>query len=92
MHASEGASLSRWVPWEMGLADGVHHRVAILPVVASDRRTTVYQGAEYLGLYPYVDLERDLEDVLQLWINRNATTYVSFTAWLKGKEPFKRSA
>jgi hypothetical protein len=59
VHASEGASLSRWVPWELGIADGIHHRVAVLPVLAGDRRTVVYKGVEYLALYPYVDFERE---------------------------------
>jgi hypothetical protein len=92
VHASEGVAISRWVPWELGVADGFHHRVAILPVLATNRRTVIYKGAEYLGLYPYVDFAPDTRTYdLQPWVRRNAKTYVSFDGWLKGKNPFRRS-
>lgn len=48
VHASEGATVSRWIPWELGLADGRQMRVAIIPVVIDDRITDSYRGVEYL--------------------------------------------
>lgn len=50
---SEHSSDSKWMPWELGYFDGFNSKVAILPVV-TESDTNNYQGAEYLGLYPYV--------------------------------------
>ena len=93
VHASEGARLSRWVPWELGYADGLHRPVGILPVLAESRRTLSYKGDEYLGLYPYVDFEDDAKTGRrEPWVNRAPKTYVSFKGWLKGRQPYRRSA
>jgi hypothetical protein len=88
VHASEGANVSRWIPWELGLADGLQLRVAIIPVVTDDRVTDSYRGVEYLGLYPYVDFARSVTNPIVIpWVNRNAVTYVAFKGWLQGREP-----
>ena len=49
--ATNNAVASRWVPWELGVADDAkgRDRIAILPV--SDTGQT-WQGNEYLGIYP----------------------------------------
>ena len=45
---------SVWMPWELGYADGLHGRVAVLPVVtASDDE---YDGREFVGLYRKIEL------------------------------------
>ena len=52
--ATENASGSKWMPWELGFFDG--HKpgnVAILPVLDSENQK--FEGQEYLGLYPIVD-------------------------------------
>ncbi|MNH75812.1 hypothetical protein D3C76_893680 [compost metagenome] len=52
--ATENASNSKWMPWELGYFDG--HKpgqVAILPVLDSENQR--FEGQEYLGLYPTVD-------------------------------------
>lgn len=52
--ATESASGSKWMPWELGYFDG--HKpgnVAILPVLDSENQK--FEGQEYLGLYPIVD-------------------------------------
>lgn len=52
--ATENASSSKWMPWELGYFDG--HKpgqVAILPVLDSENQR--FEGQEYLGLYPTVD-------------------------------------
>jgi hypothetical protein len=87
VHASEGAAVSRWVPWELGFADGVGLPVGILPVVAGSRVTVVYKGVEYLGLYPYVDFADDTRGVHRAWTRRSRKRYVRFDSWLKGKQP-----
>jgi hypothetical protein len=91
VHATEGAKLSRWVPWELGFADGLHRPVGILPVLAEHRHVFTYKGTEYLGLYPYVDFESpDKGGDVRPWANVNSKTYISFRGWLKGKAQYRR--
>lgn len=52
--ATDNASNSKWMPWELGYFDG--HKpgeVAILPVL--DKADQKFEGQEYLGLYPTID-------------------------------------
>ena len=49
--ATDNASSSKWMPWELGYFDGLKSgNVAILPLV--DSAYSSFQGQEYLGLYP----------------------------------------
>lgn len=53
--SSRSAPTSKWMPWELGFFDG--HRpdhIGILPLV--ENRYDSFQGQEYLGLYPQVEL------------------------------------
>ena len=45
-------------------------------------------GQEYLGLYPYVSVNKAGAKTI-LFINENPTTYVSFDQWLHGEKPTK---
>ncbi len=59
--ATDNASNSKWMPWELGYFDGLKRdKVRILPVV--ERANERFEGQEYLGLYPAVSKE-DLEDL-----------------------------
>jgi hypothetical protein len=50
---------SRWTPWEIGYFDALRGKVAVFPLL--DRPNDTYKGAEYLGLYPAVKLESDVD-------------------------------
>ncbi|WP_310347118.1 toll-Interleukin receptor, partial [Pelomonas aquatica] len=51
--ATDAASSSKWMPWELGFFDGYQPGgVAIFPLL--DKETDVFVGQEYLGLYPTV--------------------------------------
>lgn len=52
--ASDKALTSRWVPWELGIADGVREmsEIAVLPFKDS---YTDWTRSEYLGLYPWIE-------------------------------------
>lgn len=54
---SSNAKESKWVPWELGYADGVKKvgRVAILPILRSSQDS--FNGVEYMELYPKINLE-----------------------------------
>ncbi|HKU25786.1 MAG TPA: hypothetical protein VJQ54_09965 [Candidatus Sulfotelmatobacter sp.] len=52
--ATEAASDSKWMPWELGYFDGFRPQmVAVLPLVDNPQQT--FKGQEYLALYPVVD-------------------------------------
>ena len=72
--ATDHASNSKWMPWELGYFDGLRKsNVAIMPL--TDTPDDTFQGQEYLGLYPevtkseYTDGEKDLfvEESGQRW-------------------------
>jgi hypothetical protein len=85
---SENSANSKWMPWELGYMDGKKSMVAILPLLNSAGGTTHYKEQEYLGLYPYVD-KAPSAGKNYLWINNDASTYVNYSDWLKGKKPYK---
>ncbi len=85
---SENAPSSKWMPWELGLMDGLKGRVAICPLIRGTSSSDVYQGQEYLGIYPYIsENPKKGSDELTLWVNDNEACYVKFKAWLDGKLP-----
>lgn len=49
--STENIISSKWCPWELGLADGLHNgKACILPVM-----NNTFKGQEYLNLYSYVE-------------------------------------
>lgn len=61
---SEKALTSKWIPWELGFADGQRTkdlseepRVALLPVL---RTASDWPGVEYMELYPQIKNEGDV--------------------------------
>jgi hypothetical protein len=51
--ATDNATHSKWMPWELGYFDGFRTGgVAILPLLESESGS--FRGQEYLGLYPVV--------------------------------------
>lgn len=51
--ATDAASESKWMPWELGYFDGFKPKhVAILPL--TDSATDSFRGQEYLALYPVI--------------------------------------
>lgn len=85
--ASENSKDSRWVPWELGCADGFKStkKIAIFPAVES-RYATSWTSQEYLGLYDRIvwggikGYEKDLWMVL----DEDANTAVPLCDWLLG--------
>jgi len=53
--ATENASHSKWMPWELGFFDGLDNgEIGILPVL--EGRDETFDGMEFLGLYSIVEL------------------------------------
>jgi len=80
---SLSASKSVWMPWELGYMDGKTGRVAVAPILEDDED---FEGREYLGIYPYLDITAD-----SLFIQKNKDTWVGLTGWMKGENPSKRT-
>lgn len=84
--ASKNSKDSRWVPWELGIADEAKGltRVAILPAV-DQQSDTGWSNWEYLGLYDRIvwgDLEGQNKRVwMVLDEQKNSATELS--AWLR---------
>jgi hypothetical protein len=84
--ASTNSQESKWVPWELGLADGRKSisQKALFPAVDSVHETS-WTSSEYLGLYDRIvygklgNFEKDVWMVLKA--EKNTATELS--AWLK---------
>jgi len=57
--------------------------VAVAPILEND--DDEFNGREYLGLYPYLDLTND-----SFFIQKDNVTWVNLSAWMKGEKPKKR--
>lgn len=87
---SENAPQSKWMPWELGLMDGLKDRVAICPLIREVYESDVYRGQEYLGIYPYISETKTDKGQNALWVNNDERHYIIFEEWLKGCNPYLR--
>jgi len=76
------SSGSIWMPWELGLFDGMGGKVAIVPIA---RSSADFPGQEYAGLYPWIDTASlDNSTNPTLWVNFSRQHYVKLNEWLAG--------
>lgn len=85
--ASENSKNSKWVPWELGLADGYKSisRIALFPAVERHHETQ-WTSWEYLGLYNRIvwgDLKGYNKKVWMV-LNEDKNTATELSKWLKG--------
>jgi hypothetical protein len=79
---SSNASLSKWIPWELGYIDGNVNKCAIVPVSDDLIASKKFDRAEYLLLYPYIKLAKiDYQE--KLYLVESGNNYVSLENWLK---------
>ena len=81
---SDSAEKSVWMPWELGYMDARTGRVAVAPVL-DDENSEDFEGREYLGIYPYLDLTAD-----SFYIQSDSSTWVSLGGWMQGQDPTRR--
>jgi hypothetical protein len=84
---SKNSKDSRWVPWELGVADGYKGmaEIAIFPS-ADDATDMAWASWEYLGLYRRIvwgELDGYDKSVWMVW-NQNANTATELGKWLRG--------
>lgn len=85
LFATENSKDSRWMPWELGLADGLKgsSSTAILPGV--DKTTEIkWTEQEYLGIYDRIvwgDLQGESSKVWMV-LNQEKNTATKLSEWL----------
>lgn len=90
--ATDNIVNSKWCPWELGLADGLHSgKACILPVMKEGK---TFKGTEYVGIYPYIEYEKiSGKQTYEFWVNdqEDTTKYLSLKNWLNGEELKRRN-
>lgn len=84
--ATSNVSSSKWCPWELGVADGIHdQKVAILPVLEDKHE---FQGQEYLSIYPYIDYQKQKGGGMNFWVRdqRDSQKCIVLSSWLNGSK------
>lgn len=79
---SINASMSKWIPWELGYVDGNTSRCAIIPVAKEGIPPKSFKGKEYLSLYPFIKklpISGTNED--KLWVIASEYDYSQFDLW-----------
>lgn len=79
---SENASISKWIPWELGYVDGNTNKCAIIPVSHEHYAPEVFNGKEYLKLYPFVKKSTLRGTTFEkLWVVEGSKTYSTLKEW-----------
>lgn len=84
--STSNSTSSKWCPWELGVSDGMHGKVCILPVMDSS-----FKGQEYLGLYPYLEYAATQGTrKMEFWVydREDRKKHIILREWLKGRKPF----
>lgn len=89
---SVNASVSKWMPWELGYVDGNTDRCALLPVSKSSYAPNHYVGVEYLSLYPFIKKVETVGRGERLFVIEESLKYVIFDDWFsKGEQPYDQT-
>lgn len=76
---SQSAEGSVWMPWELGYMDARTGKVVVAPILGEDEN---FEGREYLGLYPYLDLTST-----SFYIHKSDSEWVDIKGWMQGQQP-----
>lgn len=86
LFATANSKDSRWVPWELGYADGAKRsaRIAVFPSVEASAADQTWPEREYLGIYEQVVWGRLQTYATPLWMvwNHRANEAVPLNHWL----------
>lgn len=81
--ATEHATHSKWMPWELGYKDGNNGKCAILPVAREVLKEALFPRQEYLSLYPYLSKDDQHSGRRRLRVNHDNGTIQAFDDWLQ---------
>jgi len=80
--ATENALKSKWVPWEIGIADAIKpDKIAVFPVADASGK---FSGNEYLQLYPRLEVGtlQSGGNILAVFQPNQALSGISIRSWL----------
>jgi len=80
---STNATISKWMPWELGYIDGDTNRCAIIPVSRERILPKSFKGTEYLQLYPFIKKLPTRGGVEKLWVIESEYKYSIFEDWFR---------
>lgn len=81
--ATSNSSNSKWMPWELGYFDGIKpERIAILPIL--DSSNSVFNGQEYLGIYPVVNKSSYTSGIPDIFIFDGSTRWSTLKKFTTG--------
>jgi len=79
---STNATMSKWMPWELGYVDGHTNKCAILPVSKERAVPNSFKGTEYLSLYPFIKkIPLKVSGLDKLWVIASEYSYSVFETW-----------
>lgn len=85
--ATDNASGSKWMPWELGYFDGFRaNSVAVLPVLEDWQNS--FDGQEYLGLYPVIEQVAVNNKLSYVAHKKNSTRNAELGKFAKGQAIF----
>jgi hypothetical protein len=79
---STNASMSKWMPWELGYVDGHTNKCAIIPVSKERNPPKSFKGTEYLLLYPFIKKVPTQSNIDKLWVIESEYSYSILENWL----------
>ncbi|NPU92124.1 MAG: toll-Interleukin receptor [Gammaproteobacteria bacterium] len=88
--ATDNATTSKWMPWELGFFDG--HKpgcVAIFPVLDSADQS--FQGQEYIGIYPQVTKDTYMGGVkVDIFVEEKGVQWSTLREFSQGNPQYKK--
>lgn len=81
---STNASLSKWMPWELGYVDRNTGKCAVIPVSMSSYNVPeTFNGFEYLQLYPFIKKVPTTGLGEKLFVIEESRKYIIMDDWLR---------
>jgi len=87
--ATDNASQSRWMPWEVGFFDAFSNGcVAILPLLEYAHAT--FKGQEYLGLYPLVTNDTYANGAKDVFVEEKGDRWTTLRSFSNGSPSWQK--
>ncbi|MGG8497143.1 toll/interleukin-1 receptor domain-containing protein [Tenacibaculum sp. TC6] len=80
---SSKATMSKWIPWELGYVDGKTNNCAILPIAKESSDEKTFTRSEYLLLYPYVKMASLDGFFNSIYTVDSSNYYIDFSKWIR---------
>ncbi len=85
---SEKSNISKWCPWELGIAQGKKKPIAILELYSDEK---LLKKQAYLEMYPTLTYSPPVggkEKVFWVHSRREKAKYVALNSYITGKQPY----